>query len=76
MTDGPNAAQAVHARMVLQEPAVRTSATSLQPICRSVGAATAHGSPMTCRARSGRRFVVIATGFGADAALVVFALSG
>ncbi len=31
------------------------------------------GNPMTYRARSGRQFVVIATGRGADAALVAFA---
>ena len=32
------------------------------------------GSPMTYRARSGRQFVVVATGRGEDAALVAFAL--
>ena len=30
-------------------------------------------NPMTYRARSGRQFIVIATGVGADAALVAFA---
>ena len=34
----------------------------------------AHANPMTYRARSGRQFVVIATGGGSDAALVAFAL--
>ncbi len=33
-------------------------------------------NPMTYRARSGRQFVVIATGAGPDAALVAFALGG
>ena len=33
----------------------------------------AHANPMTYRARSGRQFIVIATGVGADAALVAFA---
>ena len=32
-----------------------------------------NGNPMTYRARSGRQFVVVATGSGADAALVAFA---
>ena len=32
-----------------------------------------NGNPMTYRALSGRQFVVIATGAGADAALVAFA---
>ena len=32
------------------------------------------GTPMTYRARSGRQFVVVATGGGTDAALVAFAL--
>ena len=32
------------------------------------------GNPMTYRARSGRQFIVIATGAGPDAALVAFAL--
>ena len=35
-----------------------------------------NANPMTYRARSGRQFVVIATGAGADAALVAFARSG
>ena len=34
----------------------------------------AHANPMTYRARSGRQFVVIATGGGSDASLVAFAL--
>jgi quinoprotein glucose dehydrogenase len=34
------------------------------------------GTPMTYRSRSGRQFVVIATGSGTDAVLVAFALSG
>ena len=34
------------------------------------------GNPMTYRTRSGRQFVVIATGAGPDAALVAFALPG
>ena len=34
-----------------------------------------NATPMTYRARSGRQFVVIATGAGSDAALVAFALS-
>ena len=41
--------------------------------------ATSHrtsGNPMTYRTRSGRQFVVIATGAGPDAALVAFALPG
>ena len=33
-------------------------------------------NPMTYRANSGRQFVVIATGFGPEAALVAFARSG
>ena len=33
-------------------------------------------NPMTYRARSGRQFVVIATGAGSDAALVAFARAG
>ena len=33
----------------------------------------AHANPMTYRARSGRQFIVIATGGGSDAALVAFA---
>ena len=36
----------------------------------------AHANPMTYRARSGRQFVVIATGAGSDAALVAFARPG
>ncbi len=32
------------------------------------------GTPMTYRARSGRQFIVMATGGGEDAALVAFAL--
>jgi len=32
-----------------------------------------YGNPMTYRARSGRQFVVVATGREADAALVAFA---
>ena len=36
----------------------------------------AHANPMTYRARSGRQFVVIATGAGSDAALVAFARIG
>ena len=32
--------------------------------------------PMTYRTRSGRQFIVVATGAGADNALVAFALSG
>jgi quinoprotein glucose dehydrogenase len=32
------------------------------------------GTPMTYRARSGRQFVLVATGGGTDAALVAFAL--
>ena len=36
----------------------------------------ADANPMTYRTRSGRQFIVIATGSGADAALVAFALSG
>ena len=38
---------------------------------------TAHrtnGTPMTYRTKSGRQFVVVATGQGEDAALVAFAL--
>ena len=35
-----------------------------------------NGNPMTYQARSGRQFVVIATGAGPDAALVAFARSG
>ncbi len=34
------------------------------------------GNPMTYRPRSGRQYVVIATGAGPDAALVAFALPG
>ena len=34
------------------------------------------GNPMTYRTRSGRQFIVIATGAGPDAALVAFALPG
>lgn len=34
------------------------------------------GNPMTYRTRSGRQFIVIATGAGADNALVAFALDG
>src|SRR5258708_7200220 len=34
------------------------------------------GTPMTYQSRSGRQFVVVATGRGADAALVAFALGG
>ncbi len=34
----------------------------------------ANATPMTYRSRSGRQFVVIATGAGEDAALVAFAL--
>ena len=37
---------------------------------------TTNANPMTYRARSGRQFVVIATGRGADAALVAFAIPG
>jgi quinoprotein glucose dehydrogenase len=33
-----------------------------------------NGNPMTYRARNGRQYVVVATGSGADAALVAFAL--
>jgi quinoprotein glucose dehydrogenase len=36
--------------------------------------ARSHGTPMTYRTRDGRQFVVIATGSGADASLVAFAL--
>ena len=36
----------------------------------------ANGTPMTYRSRSGRQFVVIATGGGEDASLVAFALRG
>jgi len=36
----------------------------------------ANGTPMTYRSRSGRQFVVIATGGGEDASLVAFALGG
>ena len=35
----------------------------------------AHANPMTFRARSGRQFIVIATGVGDDATLVAFARS-
>jgi quinoprotein glucose dehydrogenase len=35
-----------------------------------------NGTPMTYRARSGRQFVVVATGQGEDATLVAFALDG
>ena len=35
-----------------------------------------NANPMTYRTRSGRQFVVIATGRGTDAALVAFALPG
>ena len=34
------------------------------------------GNPMTYRTRSGRQFIVIATGAGPDAALVAFARPG
>ena len=34
------------------------------------------GTPMTYRTSSGRQFVVVATGRGADAALIAFALPG
>ena len=33
-----------------------------------------YGVPMTYRTRSGKQFVVIATGQGADAALIAFSL--
>ena len=35
-----------------------------------------HGNPMTYRARSGRQFVVVATGGGSEAELIAFALDG
>ena len=35
-----------------------------------------YASPMTYRTRSGRQFVVIATGAGSDTALVAFARAG
>ena len=39
-------------------------------------AVSENANPMTYRARSGRQFVVIATGAGSDAFLVAFARAG
>ena len=65
----------------LQSPGASGGAPDLYAFDKMTGAEAwrgaapfrANANQMTCRARSGRQFVVIATGAGSDAALVAFA---